>query len=87
MRQTLITLLAVVTLLSQWGWVEHGYHHHDEDEVCEICVSASGHTAVLPAIAQLPAFQGHDDPVAAGSRVLYRPAVRFYPARAPPRSL
>lgn len=87
MRQTLITLLVVITLLSQWGWIEHGYHKHDNNEVCEVCVSASGHVAVSPTAPQLPNFYGTDfiPPAITASQVTTTP--RFYPTRAPPRFL
>lgn len=87
MRQTLITLLAVITLLSQWGWIEHDYDKHDPGEVCEVCVSASGHVAVTPSAPQLPTFQGSDfvTPVLPSS--IPAAAPRYYASRAPPRFL
>jgi cation diffusion facilitator CzcD-associated flavoprotein CzcO len=87
MRRHLITLLAVITLLSQWGWLEHGYHQHDPDEVCEVCVSASGHVGLTPSAPQLPDFAGVDffTPAATASHLATAP--RFYATRAPPRFL
>lgn len=87
MRQTLITLLALFTLLSQWGLLEHGYHEHEPDEVCEICVSAAGHVAVLPAAPPLPSFEGSDFLVPADTPSLSAVAPHGYLARAPPRFL
>lgn len=87
MRQSLITLLAVITLLSQWAWLEHGYHDHDAGEVCEVCVSASGHVAVTPTAPQLPALHGSDLPVPVFSTSYTAAAPRFYATRAPPRFL
>ena len=87
MRQTLITLLAVITLLSQWGWLEHDYQAHDPGEVCEVCVSAAGHVAITPSAPQLPALQA--DFIVAhtlhSSFIAVTP--RFYVTRAPPRFL
>jgi hypothetical protein len=87
MRQTLITLLAIITLLSQWGWVEHDYHHHTSDDVCEVCISASGHVAVLPSTPSLPGFQGYDSIATATPPSLYSAIERFYNTRAPPHPL
>jgi len=87
MRQTLITLLFVITLLSQWGWLEHGYHNHDASEVCELCVSASGHVAVTPSILQLSTIQGSHFSPPAITPSLTATAPRFYATRAPPTFL
>lgn len=87
MRRILITLLAVITLLSQWGLLEHGYHEHEPDEVCEICVAAAGHVAVTPSAPQLPTFEGGDFLAPAVIVSLATAAPRFYPTRAPPRFL
>lgn len=90
MRQSLITLLAVITLLSQWGWQAHAYQDHDSDEpghICELCVSASGHVAITPSVPLLPAVHGSDFIAPAISASYTAVAPRFYPVRAPPRSL
>ncbi len=89
MRRLLITLLAVVTLLSQWGWLEHGYHEHDPGEVCEVCLSANGHgqaiTPSLPALPAITAITLHNEPLP--TQPLTRGAFRLYASRAPPRLL
>ncbi|MCW8829158.1 MAG: hypothetical protein OQK94_08890 [Gammaproteobacteria bacterium] len=87
MRQHLITLLAVITLLSQWGWLEHDYHEHDAGQVCEVCVSAAGHVAVIPDTPQLPPLHGSETPFTPSSTSFSAAAPRFYTARAPPRFL
>ena len=84
MRQTLITLLLLVTLLSQWGLIEHGYHSHDPGEVCEVCVSASGHVAITASAAQLPESQGVEFIAPALSSPLTAATPRYYATRAPP---
>ncbi|MCW8919361.1 MAG: hypothetical protein OQL08_11185 [Gammaproteobacteria bacterium] len=87
MRHSLITLLAVITLLSQWGWLEHGYHDHESGEVCELCVSAAGHVAILPGTTQpLPLTHTSLEPPTPLVSLLSA-APRFYPTRAPPLSL
>jgi hypothetical protein len=55
MRKPLIILLTLLSLLSQWAWVEHAYHEHDAGEVCKICLlgHAQSH-AVLPTTLTLP---------------------------------
>lgn len=84
MRHRLITLLAVITLLSQWGWLEHGYHDHDSGEVCELCVSVAGHVAIPPGTAQpLPRSHNHLEP-STHLVSLLSAAPRFYSTRAPP---
>lgn len=87
MRRHLITLLAVITLLSQWGLLEHGYHEHEPDEVCELCLSAAAHVAVLPAAPTLPSFEGGDFLVPADTPTLAAVAPHGYLARAPPAFL
>lgn len=87
MRRTLITLLAVVTLLSQWGWVEHGYHDHDANEVCAACVSAAGHVAVPSSTLQLPVTYGCSFDAPPVSASFSSVAARYYHTRAPPSFL
>jgi hypothetical protein len=87
MHRTLITLLAVITLLSQWGWVEHAYHEHHANEVCEVCVSASGHVAVMPTIVQAAVCHHSDFAVPAITATLISETPRYYATRAPPRFL
>ena len=87
MRRTLITLLVVITLLSQWGWVEHAYHEHLPDEVCEVCVSASGHVAVPPSVPLLPGLGEHVLVTPTVTATLNSDAPRYYQSRAPPRLL
>ena len=84
MRHILITLLLVLTLLSQWSWVEHGYHEHEEGEICELCINASGNAALTSTKIELSnnpnihvRFVGELD-----ISVLNHP--RFYASRAPP---
>ena len=87
MRRSLITLLIAITLLSQWGWVEHGYHSHDSGDVCEVCVNASGHVALMPTAPQLPHQHGSELPVAAFYHSFNPATPRYYTSRAPPRFL
>lgn len=87
MRRTLITLLAVITLLSQLSWLEHGYAEHSSGDVCEVCVSASGHVAVIPSVPQLPPVHGSDFPLAVITPSQRHTTQRFYATRAPPRFL
>jgi hypothetical protein len=56
MRTPLIILLTLISLVSQWAWLEHAYHEHDPDEACEICLigQAQAHAATSPA-PKLPA--------------------------------
>lgn len=87
MRRSLITLLIAITLLSQWGWVEHGYHSHDSGDVCEVCVNASGHVAVMPTAPPLPPGHESELPVAALYASFTPSTLRYYTSRAPPRFL
>jgi len=90
MRQTLITLLAVITLLSQWGWQAHDYQDHDHAEqghICELCLSASGHAAITPSPPLLSGTHGSDTPDTPSSVSFIASAPRFYATRAPPRFL
>ena len=87
MRHPLISLLVMLLLLSQWGWVEHGYHEHEENEVCEVCLSASGHAAATSSSSQLPPIQGSEVLPPVVESVLATATPRFYATRAPPRSI
>ena len=88
MRQLLLTLLAVITLLSQWGWVEHAYHNHDPGKICEVCLSANAHGhALTPSLPQLPTVSGFIISQQPLQQALVQRSVRYYPTRAPPRFL
>jgi hypothetical protein len=43
MRTLLLTALILNLLVSQGVWLDHRYHDHAQDEVCEICISAHVH--------------------------------------------
>lgn len=85
MRHYLLTLLAVITLLSQWGWVEHAYHDHDHNEVCEVCLNASTHdhalTTSLPSPHAEASFAISEQ---LSTQLLAQRPVRYYASRAPP---
>ncbi|MGM0593733.1 MAG: hypothetical protein ACQETD_04265 [Pseudomonadota bacterium] len=92
MRRTLLTLLAVITLLTQWGLAAHAYHDHDSPQghdgtVCEICISAAGHAAASPATQRLPSIHGSDTPLRHASVGYVVLTPRHYATRAPPASL
>lgn len=84
MRRALITLLVVITLLAQWGWLEHDYHEHLSDEVCEVCVSTAGHVAIPPSAPRPPILAESDFIAPAINASLAVTAPRFYSTRAPP---
>jgi hypothetical protein len=50
MNRHLQGLLALCLLISQVGWLDHRYHHHDmdHDEVCEQCLigNTQGHGVI-----------------------------------------
>jgi hypothetical protein len=88
MRQLLLTLLAVITLLSQWGWVEHAYHEHDPGEICAVCLTGNAHDhALTPSLPQLPVVSGYIISAQTSHQMLVQRAARYYPTRAPPRFL
>lgn len=90
MRQSLLTLLALLTLLSQWSWQAHAYHDHDHDEpghICELCVSAASHVAITPSVVLPPVQRGSHFAVPAVHATHKTVAPRYYSVRAPPRFL
>ncbi|MEN8170751.1 MAG: hypothetical protein ABFS08_11070 [Pseudomonadota bacterium] len=87
MRRPLISLLVMLLLLSQWGGAEHAYHEHEENEVCEVCLSASGHAAATSSSSQLPPIQDSGVLLPVVESLLATATPRFYATRAPPRSL
>lgn len=88
MRNYLLTLLAVITLLSQWGVVEHAYHDHDSGEVCVVCLTASNHDhAITPSLPALPTMASFTIGEQLPQQVAARRTVRHYASRAPPFSL
>ena len=88
MHRYLITILAVVTLLSQWGWVEHAYYDHEHDESCVVYLTANanGH-AITPSLPVLPIAATFDIDEQLPQQLQSRQIVRYYASRAPPHFL
>lgn len=88
MHRYLITLLAVITLLSQWGWVEHAYHAHDNGEVCEVCLAANAleHT-INPSLPLLPSIAVFVVSEPLPQQLLAQYKFHYYSSRASPASL
>lgn len=89
MRRFLLTALTLVTLLSQWGWLEHAYHDHDAGERCEFCLSSASqhdHAITASSASQLPVIVHNfiAPPLILSQPVLTNGSIRI---RAPPRFL
>lgn len=85
MRKPLIILLTLLSLLSQWAWVEHAYHEHDAGEICEICLlgHAQAHAAVPSTLPLTASYPEHFERPQ-HSRQAARPAFTRQNIRAPP---
>lgn len=88
MRQLLFSLLAVIILLSQWGWVVHAYHDHDAGEACEVCltINAQNH-AIAPSLLLLLVVFGFILNASTPRLNMVPRAACYYSARAPPSFL
>jgi hypothetical protein len=84
----LISILAVITLLSQWGLVDHAYHNHEHDESCVVYLTANanGH-AITPSLPALPIAATSNINEQLPQLILSTRVVRYYTSRAPPRFL
>lgn len=92
MKRPLLSLIvALALLLTQWGLLAHelGGHDHQQGHVCELCVHANAHQAVLPATKLvMPQDHGHA-PYLGTNQTQDLPfiAERGQPIRAPPALL
>ncbi|MCU7806356.1 MAG: hypothetical protein KZQ73_00570 [Candidatus Thiodiazotropha sp. (ex Semelilucina semeliformis)] len=85
MKKSLLTLLALVVLISQGLWVDHLYHDHDQDEVCEVCLVAhSQDHFVAPSLLSLSINRVFSDRQAGSPEELIALAANFCRIRAPP---
>lgn len=67
MRKRWLTISLLAFLVSQGLWLEHLYHEHNSDEICEVCLYAPGHdhtlTLTLPVIASDSCFKQEQVPL------------------------
>ena len=89
MRRFLLTALTLVTLLSQWGWLEHAYHEHDAGGFCGFCLSSASqhnHAITASSATQLPVIVNN---FVATPLILSQPVLTnaSFQIRAPPRFL
>ncbi|MCU7852147.1 MAG: hypothetical protein KZQ80_08030 [Candidatus Thiodiazotropha sp. (ex Monitilora ramsayi)] len=85
MKKIRLTLLALVVLISQGLWVDHLYHDHDQDEVCEDCLVAhSQDHFVAPSLLSLKTNRVFSGIRAGSSEGLIALAANFCRIRAPP---
>ncbi|MES9940092.1 MAG: hypothetical protein ABW104_01070 [Candidatus Thiodiazotropha sp. 6PLUC2] len=54
MRKRWLTIPLLAFLISQGLLLEHLYHEHSPDEICEVCLYAPGHDhAIIPTLPEI----------------------------------
>lgn len=88
MRRLILISLATLVLLAQWGLVAHAYHEHEEEQVCEHCLTHKQlNQALLPASVKSLPFSKTYVPTTFVANNFLAQAPRHYSVRGPPHSL
>ena len=85
MRRYILILLTVLTLFTQWGWLEHAYHDHDVDDSCEFCLFGHAYDqSITPNSLSLPTEPFRYGIAADRQEELPAQTTNHYTIRAPP---